>query len=449
MIRKIFRILTALPLCAFMLIACASPEAPVVPDTDTAPAVSSDSVPDTAASGTPDETTAEPADDGMLHIIDGGTSDFSVIRPDNGSDIIINAAVAFHRAASEATGTTLKLGTDWFKKGEEPAPDTCEIIIGNADRDASKQLNAAVADHCFTIKVTGNKVLIAGATELLTARAVEYFIAEYLGNPEYTAFGKLLLPRELNVTQGPFEPGMTDLINSSDSYTTVQKKVLTIPGSDNYKIMQGGCTDGKYCYFAMENNTFPEGSHHSYIYKYEVATWKPAGRSEALPLDHSNDICYNPDTNELVVVHNAPNRTKISIVDPETLTVKEVKTIKYEIFAISYSPVRKQYVIGLSHGQNFAVLDADFERVRLCTVKSTGYTTQGVECDESFIYFVQYNQNVIMIYDWDGKLITRVDMTLAGVEPENISLKDMKFYIGCNNATWTGGEIYELEIVKK
>ena len=199
----------------------------------------------------------------------------------------------------------------------------------------------------------------------------------------------------------------------------------------------------------MNNQSFPEGSHMSYIYKYDVNTWELVARSEALPLDHSNDICYNPDTHELIVVHNAPNRNTISIIDPDTLTVKEKVKIKYQIFSMAYNQSRQQYVIGLSGGQNFALLDTDFKAVKTYSVNSTGYTTQGVECDNDFIYFVQYNQNVIMIYDWAGKLVTRVDMTLVGLEPENICLIEGEFIIGCNNANWTGGEVYSLEIIKK
>jgi hypothetical protein len=199
----------------------------------------------------------------------------------------------------------------------------------------------------------------------------------------------------------------------------------------------------------MNNQSFPEGSHQSYIYKYDVNTWELVSRSEGLPLDHSNDICYNPDTHELIVVHNAPNRNIISILDPDTLTVKEKVKIKYQIFSMAYNQSRQQYVIGLSGGQNFAILDTEFKSVKNCAVNSTGYTTQGVECDNDFIYFVQYNQNVIMIYDWNGKLVTRVDMTLLGVEPENISLIEGEFIIGCNDANWSGGEVYQLEIIKK
>ena len=116
---------------------------------------------------------------------------------------------------------------------------------------------------------------------------------------------------------------------------------------------------------------------------------------------------------------------------------------------MAYNQSRQQYVIGLSGGQNFALLDTEFKAVKTYTVNSTGYTTQGVECDNDFIYFVQYNQNVIMIYDWNGKLVTRVDMTLLGVEPENISLIEGEFIIGCNDAKWSGGEVYQLEIIKK
>lgn len=237
---------------------------------------------------------------------------------------------------------------------------------------------------------------------------------------------------------------MTNLINSEDQYTTAQRRVIEIDSQDGHKIMQGGCTDGQYLYMALVK----DGTY-AHIYKYDLKDYSFVMRSESLPLDHCNDICYNSDTGKLIVAHNAPNRTKISIVDPDTLTVEEVKTLPCSIFSISYCPERQQYAVGLSGGQNFALLNANFKVVKSYAVQSTGYTTQGMECDEDFIYFVQYKQNVIMIYNWSGKLVNRIDLTFTGLEPENICLVDDTFYIGFNNPTWNGGYVYELTVSKK
>lgn len=443
MLKKIFTLLAISTL--LLLSSCANPQ-----DTGTSQDTQP-SAPDIQTTTPAQTTTADPGpdySDKLVIVLDGETK-YSIIRSDRAQERVVKAGSALHTGIREATGITLTLNTDWARDTSTIDQSAPEIIIGETNRIASMGVADTLQPRTFMIKAIGDQIIITGTSDKLTARAVDYFVSEYINNPEYLQNGNLILPRDFCDIQGPFDFEMTDLINSVDEYTTTYKKLFAIKNVDGYRIMQGGCTDGKYCYFAMENQTFPEGSHRSYIYKYDVTTWELVARSEDLPLDHSNDICYNPDKHELIVVHNAPNRNIISILDPDTLTVKEKVKIKYQIFSMAYNQSRQQYVIGLSGGQNFALLDTEFKAVKTYTVNSTGYTTQGVECDNDFIYFVQYNQNVIMIYDWNGKLVTRVDMTLLGVEPENISLIEGEFIIGCNDAKWSGGEVYQLEIIKK
>ena len=394
---------------------------------------------------TPADTTPQ-LDDSMLGIVLNNATEYSVIRAEYAANIVKQAASSLLRAISENTGVTPAITSDWAKDTSTIDHHAPEIIVGDSNRAACEGLIDSIADRTFIIRVVDNQVLIAGATDKLTARAVDYFISEYINNPEYCSDGQLVLPRELNDVQGPFEFEMTDLINSEDSYITKEEKLFSIANVDGHRIMQGGCTDGTYCYFAMVTNT---DTQHAYIYKYSVKDWKPVARSESLPTDHTNDICYNPDTNELIIAHNAPNRYTLTVLDADTMAVKKTFNIGHRIFSIAYNQSRSQYVVGLSGGQDFAILDSNFETVKQYNVNSTGYTTQGVECDDDFIYFVQYNQNVIMVYDWDGKLVTRIDLELSGVEPENISLVDGEFIIGCNNSTWTGGVIYRVEVIKK
>ncbi len=443
MLKKIFTLLAISTL--LLLSSCANPQ-----DTGTSQDTQP-SAPDIQTTTPAQTTTADPGpdySDKLVIVLDGETK-YSIIRSDRAQERVVKAGSALHTGIREATGITLTLNTDWARDTSTIDQSAPEIIIGETNRIASMGVADTLQPRTFMIKAVGDQIIITGTSDKLTARAVDYFVSEYINDPEYLQNGNLILPRDFCDIQGPFDFEMTDLINSVDEYTTTYKKLFAIKNVDGYRIMQGGCTDGKYCYFAMENQTFPEGSHRSYIYKYDVTTWELVARSEDLPLDHSNDICYNPDKHELIVVHNAPNRNIISILDPDTLTVKEKVKIKYQIFSMAYNQSRQQYVIGLSGGQNFALLDTEFKAVKTYTVNSTGYTTQGVECDNDFIYFVQYNQNVIMIYDWNGKLVTRVDMTLLGVEPENISLIEGEFIIGCNDAKWSGGEVYQLEIIKK
>ncbi len=424
---------------ALLLSACANP-APDGPEqgdqqpTDTSP-----------ANTTPTPEVTAPADDPTkLTVSLDGKTDYVIVRGDKAKPEVVSAAAEIFNTLNNDCGIDIKIVSDWARDESAIDQNAPEIVVGLTNRTQCLEHTDAIEDRTFIIRVVNDKLLIAGATNKLTVYAVNYFIENYLKNPEYCSAGSLVLPRDLNDIQGPLKFEMTDLINDTDSYVTSHQKVLDIAKYNGHKIMQGGCTDGKYCYYALN-----DGVNKAYIFKYSIEDWSLVARSEVLPLDHSNDICYNPDTHELFVVHNAPNRNTVSRVDPDTLEIKETFKIPAEIFSMSYNQSRGLYIVGLSHGQDFALLDSSFKIVKRYKANNTGYTTQGVESDDDFIYFVQYKQNVIMIYDWNGKFVNRIDLSIAGEEPENISLIEGEFYIGCNNASWTGGVVYRLKIEKQ
>ena len=438
MFKKIIVCLTLI--CALMLSACANP----TPD-EQAPGddQSKLTTPADTTTSTPD-TTAPQTDPTKLTISLDGTTDYVIVRADAAKAGVVNSAAGLYVALKDTVGIKTSIITDWVKDPSTLDQNAPEIIVGKTNRALCREHTDAIEDRTFIIRVVGEKLLIAGATDKLTGYAVDYFIENYLSNPEYCTAGKLVLPRDLNDVQGPLKFEMTDLINSTDSYVTSHEKLFDISKYNGHKNMQGGCTDGKYCYFAIN-----DGNVSAYIFKYSVEDWQLVARSEALPLDHSNDICYNPNTNELLVVHNAPNRDTISRIDPDTLELKETFKIRSNIFSMSYNQSRGQYVVGLSGGQDFAFLDTSFKVIKMYKANNTGYTTQGVESDDDFIYFVQYKENVIMVYDWDAKFVTRIDLSIQGVEPENISFIEGEFIIGCNNSNFTGGIVYRLKIEKQ
>lgn len=200
-------------------------------------------------------------------------------------------------------------------------------------------------------------------------------------------------------------------------------------GGVSYRQLQGGCTDGEYMYFAM-NDTKSEGSR-SIIYKIPLGKKKPAAKSEPLPTDHSNDMTYDSKNGRLVVCHNAPNKKMLSFVDPETLTVTGTHELDFKAYCIQYVPEKEQYVVGVAGTMDVAILDEDFNELRRMTGEKTGYTKQGCDADENYIYFIQYEKNCVVIHDWDYNRIAVIDVPVSGCEPENIFHAGNDFYIGC------------------
>ena len=240
----------------------------------------------------------------------------------------------------------------------------------------------------------------------------------------------------------------TDTLSSTcEELYMIEKPVNAINSSETLPTIQGGTSDGVYYYqaFIKKDALSKEADNIVRIVKFEIETGKIVSTSDNLLLNHANDITYNSKNNELIVVHNAPNHSLVSILDPDSLTIKESKNIGFGIYCLDYNETRDEYVVGLSGGQCFQVLNSDF------TIKSsifqpiertTGFTTQGCSSDDNFIYFVLYTENVITVYDWSGDFITLIKLNVGSLEPENVCVFDNKIYVGCS--ALKGAKLFEV-----
>ena len=225
------------------------------------------------------------------------------------------------------------------------------------------------------------------------------------------------------------------------------RKIVNLTGEDtkehrHYRVQQGSCTDGKYAYMVLESQTDYKGS----LWKVDLADGHVVKTVYGLPIGHGNDMTYNPKTGLLIVVHNKPDYDTISMIDPETLEIVETRKLSRDMFCIAYNEERDQYVIGISGGYNFAILDADFNELAFHVAKNTGLTTQGTDCDNRYIYFPQNSKdnsiNRILVYDWEGNYI---DYIRVGAYQEIESM----FHVGddlyiCFNAS--GGYLYKAKL---
>lgn len=227
--------------------------------------------------------------------------------------------------------------------------------------------------------------------------------------------------------------------------------------SSNTYSAQGGYTDGTYYYQAfIECVGGSKDNTNVCIAQYDMEG-NLKQKVTGLKYDHANDITYNSTENKFLVSYAYPNYTKITCftledtdLNAETLEIQigETITLDYNIISIAYNEAKDQYVVGLKYTQDFRILDADFNALTAPITANSGSgtsTTQGVGCDETFIYFVLYNPNVIMVYDWDGNFVTKIDLenviassqkmlgqSYMKYEPENISIIEHEIYIGCN-----------------
>lgn len=224
-------------------------------------------------------------------------------------------------------------------------------------------------------------------------------------------------------------------LNATDSFAFSLKRLLVLMPPDteeyrNYYVQQGCCTDGTYAYTILENQKIGKCS----IWKLDMKDWSVVDVQYDLPIDHGNDITYNPVLNQLIAVHNKPNYTYLSFIDPDTLEVAAVQEMPYKMFSISYEPVYDRYVIGISGTYHFAVLDSNFETLAYYEGVETGFTKQNVDSDEHYIYFTQWKGgskgNVVMVYDWEGNFITSIRVK-SYQEIESLLHVDDDWYIAC------------------
>ncbi len=221
---------------------------------------------------------------------------------------------------------------------------------------------------------------------------------------------------------------------------------------------QGGWTDGTYQYqaYIQQDKESDELNNKTIIIKYDLATGEQVQVSDYLQLNHANDITYNSKLGYLVVCHNKPAANALTYIDTDTL--EHVKTFSIEpyISSISYNEKSNRYVVQLSSGgQKFQILDGEFNPISEIiepTTRTKGYSTQGSFCDDDFVYFALYEENVITVYDWDGNFITLIDLAITKglAEPENLTIIDGTIYMGTQASGNSGLRVYKMsELIPK
>lgn len=400
-------------------------------------------------SGTEAPTDTQPSIDEAMRIFADGKAQYTVVLPEN-------APVWLKKATAEATALWNEgveyesrietVSEDYKDFLDKKDPDNIKLPIYIGVSERTRELYDALGNYSFKIKVDDDGIIIS-ATAGSFRRAIEYFYENYIGEHKGTS-----LPIKTGIYDGGnvFEKSTVSL-DAAKEYTTAHTKEYDIPATDASRIMQGGGTDGKHMYFCMiksVSNTDTEVQD-GYVYKYDMMTGKLVAKSEKMDLGHGNDIAYNPYENKLYISNCMPQASVLEVLDADTLEhVGEVR-LRMNVYAVDYEPTRRVYVLGVS-GQGISILDESFNVSRdyipsgiSLPGKPAANTTQGCCADENYIYYVQYKQNVIRVFDWSGNFVKEIDLSIPETtEPENISVIGNMIFVACNNSKWTGGELY-------
>ena len=398
--------------------------------------------PEGGAEATTPVSTAEPAPADFAFVKDGA-SEFRIVRPASDSSDETEAAKELRKKIEEKTGYKMELYEDWYAKSQ--APSKYEIRIGHTDLDESVAVNGEIDGEdgfFYVIRSVGDKIVLTGKSANMIRKGIDFILENYTDES-----GNIMIPHDINIKSEMYTPAVADYFGDGKDVTLTSALAGAVNAVDGCKVIQGGTTDGKYLYVITHNGDKTINAE-SILQKIDIKTMKTVARSERLRVSHGNDIVYKKNTNELLVVHCYPDGKMVSVFDADTLKFKRKIELPISIYCMSYDESLDCYWVGVSGGDTFAKLDADFKFVKRYMSQMHDYVTQGMDCDDTYLYFVRYKKNCVIVYTKDGGYVGEYPLTFPG-EPENICHIGDYFYVVGNNSNWSGGVILKVKLSAK
>jgi|GEM_PF-4840450 len=234
-----------------------------------------------------------------------------------------------------------------------------------------------------------------------------------------------------------------------------------------YDTIQGSCYGGGYMYFLM----WCRANDKCRILKIKKSNLKVVKISKVLSMNHGNDMTYNSRTGKLVVANSRPYGKKLTVINSKTLTIEKRLTVElpenvpgirwnrikskggYNGFNnIGYNAAHDQYVVQLYNTRDFLFLDSKFKPVRYVT--PTNWDRQVYQGMDSFgdrivvcnSYASGKPDNVLSVYDWDGKYLSRVKLA-RGMELESVFHQGNQLYVSFYKA-YTARYLWKTKVKK-
>ena len=361
--------------------------------------------------------------------------DYVIVKGDNEA-----AAETLQRLIEDASTYTLPIIS-----ADELTEGTPAFVFGSSKAREAESYSGLSEGECWMVGKGSDIYFCAGDAEDEMI-AMKMFIAKYLDYDYYSG----IATNSTVIIEEDFSLKFDVDFDGTEGWETVISRVAKVEQQGNWAVQQGGCSDGTYAYYILSNQFSSTQS--GKIVKFDMSDWSVVAVSDQLDTDHSNDLTYNTKTNKIVAVHNKPNYTTLSIIDPETLTVDYDVDIGVAVYSIGYSEVLDQYICGQSGTHStFAILDSEFKLVEMAYgTHSTLYTNQGCYADENYVYSFRSGSqnnipdNYIFVNDWEGNIVAEILVDLP-TEAENIFRVGNMWYTGYYSS---GGIVYETIMYK-
>ena len=352
------------------------------------------------------------------------------------SGAFTQAATLIQSAVDEATGYQLEIVAGSQLEAGKPA-----IVLCSSGYGSSAQYSAA--EDSYGIYSENGNVYICGGNEMMELYGAKEFVYTVMGfNTKLgTAQNSQVVLEQLNVT-GEFEEKS---VNAEEEFFTYSQLVMEIngpfPDALTYNTLQGCCSDGKYAYFSLLDKASDAAG--CSIFKYDMSDWSLVKVNYNVQVGHGNSMCYVDSRDQLMVV-NYSSSMQVQFIDPDTLRIVDSKMLPFETYCATYNAERDEYVFGVKAAKKFYILDGSFNLVQACDINSTA-GDQSVYCDDQYIYFIYYNPNCVVVYDWDCNYINTVYMDTT-IEVESGFIENGELYLAYYISPGLGGQLYTMKI---
>ena len=168
--------------------------------------------PETTASDTETAAPETAPEAENFFIIKDGEQLLTLLRSEEAGEYVKTAYSEMSAALSAGFGIFCRGDTDWTRgkpdKGSV-ANDSPEILLGETNRVESRDAFLDLGPGEYTIRVSGNKLVIAGCTDWLTLLGVRRFNELYVT----AAGGKdLAVPGDLSITENAYESHLSGTV---------------------------------------------------------------------------------------------------------------------------------------------------------------------------------------------------------------------------------------------
>ncbi len=397
------------------------------------------------------ETEAVDAAVTTLNIV-GGSNTYKIVY-ESGDATAKSNATELQTAIKNKTGKTLSLATD------ASSATSYEIILGpyNSRSEHTTVKNGLGKPYGYRIMVVGKKLVITATDNNHMVCALKRFETAILKSSTLAGSGKLNFSTT-NEQHAVFEKTQATLaaiISNGYGYSLSSTQLFkeTTFGTSSTYVSQGACNDGTYFYIVHRNKS----DNASRLYKYRMSDNTRVKYSGTFDGNHSNDLTYDHKNKRLVLVHGSGAANKLEFFDPSTLKSTGSKTVGRGVGALAYCKERDEYA-GSQGGNCIFFMpaslsyDSSNKKSRSASTEgSSGYTAQGMGCDEDYVYFPMSKSgknNILLAYDWNGNFKKKFTLPGTTLEGESLSECNGIYYFNCHKSS-TGTYMFRLNITLK